>query len=256
MVFTFTIDKVLNPVVPRSVVPRLPQPLARFLGHHPVAPPARHDPLVWIDVLVGLFAGIAVLEAIFMNNHAPVFARHHAPMIIASYGATAILCFNAIAAPLLQPRNILVGHFVSLLIGVCISKLFGLSQGGRDNYWALGALSVAVSSVAMLVLNCVHPPAGALALLPSVDDQVREMSWWYLPAQLILSLVIIAVACLCNNVLRRYPQNWWIGTRGKKPAPPPAALVTVTATGVQVSQVQVSEEELKLLQLIQQRMSV
>ena len=88
-------------------------------------------------------------------------------MILASYGASAILCFNASQVPLAQPRNVLVGHFIASVIGLCIQKLFSLSKTGQDHYWASGALSVAVSSVAMSIGNCIHPPAGASALCPA-----------------------------------------------------------------------------------------
>ncbi|KAI5952155.1 hypothetical protein KGF57_004160 [Candida theae] len=148
--------------------------------------------------------------------HHNVFTdHHHAPIILASYGATAILCFNASQVPLAQPRNILLGHFISSTIGMSIQKLFSLSHGGRSNYWASGALSVAVSSVVMAITNTIHPPAGASALLPSIDEQVRSMSWWFLPVQLVSSVLIIAVALITGNVVRMYPVYWWSPGAGK-----------------------------------------
>ena len=205
MVFKFTIDTVLNKYVPYNRLNRLPKPIRRVLGSHHPKPVA--DYWIWIEILVSSFCGIALLEGVFKSH--TVFTSHHVPMIIASYGATAILCFNAHQAPLAQPRSILMGHFVASLIGVCIQKLFLLSAGGRHHYWASGALSVCVASVAMSILNCVHPPAGASALLPSVDEHTREMSWWYLPVQLILSVLIICVAMITGNVIRKFPAYWW-----------------------------------------------
>lgn len=205
MVFKFTIDKVVNKYIPPNQTGKLPQFIRIFLGNHKTTP--KHDYLIWLEILVASFSGIALLEGIF--KHHTAFTSHHAPMIIASYGATAILCFNASQAPLAQPRSIFMGHFVSSLIGICIQKLFSLSQRGVDNYWASGALSVGVSSVLMSILNCVHPPAGASALLPSIDAEIQEMSWWYLPVQIISSLLIITVACITGNVFRSYPVYWW-----------------------------------------------
>ncbi|KAI5970723.1 hypothetical protein CANMA_000142 [Candida margitis] len=148
--------------------------------------------------------------------HHNVFTdHHHAPMILASYGATAILCFNASQVPLAQPRNIFFGHFISSVIGMSIQKLFSLSHGGRSNYWASGALSVAISSVVMAITNTIHPPAGASALLPSIDEQVRQMSWWFLPVQLVSSVLIITVALITGNIVRTYPVYWWSPGAGK-----------------------------------------
>ncbi|RLV92761.1 Transmembrane protein [Spathaspora sp. JA1] len=216
MVFKFTIDDVLNRYIPANRLNRLPYPVSRFLGAH--TPTPRHDYLIWLEILVSSFCGIALIEGVFKSH--TVFTSHHAPIIIASYGATAILCFNASQAPLAQPRNILVGHFISSLIGVCIQKLFSLSEGGRNHYWASGALSVGVASTAMSILNCVHPPAGASALLPSIDESIQDMSWWYLPAHLVSSVLIICVALIFGNIFRKYPVYWWTPAPVGKPKPP------------------------------------
>lgn len=206
MVFKFTIDNILNPYIPENRISKLPKPIARLLGSH--KDPPRPDYYIWLEILIATFGGVGLLEGIFKNPN--VFTNHHhAPIIIASYGATAILCFNASQVPLAQPRNILIGHFISSVIGLGIQKLFSLSEGGRNHYWASGALSVAISSVVMSIGNCVHPPAGASALLPSIDEQVRQMSWWYLPVQIISSVLMIAVACITGNVVRSYPVYWW-----------------------------------------------
>lgn len=205
MVFKFTIDSWVNAYVPRNQLYRLPRPIRRFLGAH--SPKPQPDYLIWIEILVASFCGIALATTIF--RHPTVFYKHHAPAIIASYGATAILCFNASQSPLAQPRNIFFGHFFSSLIGVCLQKLFALGSGSSSNYWACAGLSVGVSSVIMSVLNCVHPPAGASALLPCMDEQIREMGWWYLPAQIVSSLLMISAACITGNLLRKYPAYWW-----------------------------------------------
>lgn len=217
MVFTFSIDKYANKYVPPSQVSRLPGPLRRLLGGFPAA--ATHDYFIWLEILLASFCGISLLAGVFQNH--TVFTSHNANNIIALYAATAILCFNASQVPLAQPRNILMGHFLSSLIGICIQKLFFLSEGGRSHTWASAGLSVAVSSVAMSICNCVHPPAGALAMLPLIDQHVRNMSWWYLPVQLVLLVLIIPVACIFGNVFRRYPVYWWTpadcGSFWKKP---------------------------------------
>lgn len=205
MVFTFSFDKIFNKYVPPSQTHRFPVPIRRFLGGH--KPNSTHDHLIWIEILVASFGAIAMLEGMFLEH--TVFSKHHVNHVIASYGATAILCFNASQVPLAQPRNILFGHFLSALIGVCIQKLFSLSHGAALNYWASAGLSVGVASVLMSVCNCVHPPAGASAMLPSIDPNVREMSWWYLAAHVVMSVLIIAVACITGNITRRYPTFWW-----------------------------------------------
>lgn len=206
MVFKFTIDRALNRHIPTNQTHYFPKYVKRFFGNHNPGPYA--DYWIWSEILISTFCGIALLEGLFKSD--TVFKSHHAPMIIASYGATAILCFNANASPLAQPRNILMGQVISTIVGICIAKLFGLSSAGREHFWASGALSVAVSSVLMSIFNCVHPPAGASALLPSIDAQIMEMSWWYLPAQIVSSVLVICVAMITGNLFRKYPLYWWL----------------------------------------------
>lgn len=211
--FKFNIDDVLNRFLWPNQVSRFPRPLARFLGG--ASPRPVSDLWLWLEILVSTFCGISVIEGVFKSH--TVFSDHHAPLIIASYGASAILCFNAHGSPLAQPRNVVIGQVLSSVIGICIQKLFLLSSGGRDNYWAGGALSVAILSVAMSVFNCVHPPGGASALLPCADEQIRAMSWWYIPAQLVSSVLMLAVACIFGNIVRSYPVFWWSGGVMGKP---------------------------------------
>ncbi|CAI5760346.1 unnamed protein product [Candida verbasci] len=207
MVFTFIIDDIINPYLPSlNLSKHLPRYIGRFLGYHKLRP--RHDYYLWIDIFLSTFVGILLIEGIFRSSN--VFTTyHHAPIILASYGATAILTFNVNTSPLAQPRNVFFGHFIASLIGVCIQKLFSLSETGINHYYISGALSVSVASVVLTILNCAHPPAGASALLPSIDEQIRQMSWWYLPVQIISSILMIVVACIMGNIIRVYPTYWW-----------------------------------------------
>lgn len=206
MVFQCSLDKLTTTYLPGNQVQMLPKILRRFLGCHSPSPKA--DYWVWLEIFISTFSGVALLEGVFKSRNT-VFFLHNAPMIIASYGATSILSFNTHDSPVAQPRNILFGHFVSALSGECITKLFSLSERGRSNYWAGGALSVATASVLMSLFNCVHPPSGASALLPSTNEQIRSMGWWYLPSHLVSSVLIISVALITGNIIRRYPQYWW-----------------------------------------------
>lgn len=218
MVFQFNLDKFTDPYLPRSIVPKLPHPIGRFLGqHHKYTKRPKDDYILWADVIIGTFCGLLTVEGIF--KHSGVFQRHHAPILIASYGASAILLFNVNQSPLAQPRNILTGHFISALIGIIILKLFELSDTGREHKYIGAALSTAIASVVMSIFNCMHPPSGATALIPLIDDEIGKMGWWYLPAHLVSSTVIIAVGLITNNILRSYPVYWWSAYKRPEPTP-------------------------------------
>jgi CBS-domain-containing membrane protein len=78
---------------------------------------------------------------------------------IEPHRASAVLCYGAIEAPLAQPRALIGGHFVSAVIGVCITKLFGLLPLKSALTPALAGrlLSTAVAVVAMQITKTTHP---------------------------------------------------------------------------------------------------
>ncbi|KAG5352791.1 hypothetical protein C0989_000453 [Termitomyces sp. Mn162] len=127
-------------------------------------------------------------------------------------GASAVLIYGSIDAPLAQPRPLLGGHFVGALLGVCITKLFHLlptEQRFQELEWLAGSLACATSIVAMQVTGTTHPPAGATALLAAVNSDIRDIGWYYLPVVLLTSTLALVVALLLNNIQRRYPVFWF-----------------------------------------------
>lgn len=161
---------------------RLPGYLSRFTGYkppnaQPPYDPLRFPPFSWLKYIplklevciftwIGSFGGILLIEAIMSANTA--FQEvYHAPIIITSFGASAVLLFSAIESPLAQPRNFVLGHFVSALVGTCITRLFVLNphyhpfldEGGfHGNVFVNGGLSMATSALAQVFIGAVHPP--------------------------------------------------------------------------------------------------
>lgn len=114
------------------------------------------------------------------------------------------------------------GHFFSALVGVCITKLFSLipDQARFDSLrWLAASLSTALAIVVMELTGTAHPPAGATALLPAVDEQVWNLSWYFLPVVLLSSMLLLACALLLNNLRRRYPVFWITPTPLPGPGP-------------------------------------
>jgi hypothetical protein len=55
---------------------------------------------------------------------------------------------------------------------------------------------------------------GATALLAAVNEQIRDIGWYYLPVVLLNSALALMVALITNNIQRRYPVFWFY------PSPP------------------------------------
>ncbi len=161
---------------------RLPILVSRFLGYRPPQSELPYEPLPfppfsWLKKIplhyevcifgwIGALGGILLIEAIMSTNTA-FRDVYHTPTIITSFGASAVLLFGVLESPLSQPRNFVLGHFVSALIGTAITRLFVLNasyHGDLDNTtfhpstFINGGLSMATSLLAQLLLGVVHPP--------------------------------------------------------------------------------------------------
>lgn len=159
---------------------RLPLWLSRYIGHRKPGTKAPFDPIppfkslssiplkyeIWFFGWIGSFVGILLVEAIMSANTA-FRDSYNVPIIIASFGATAVLIYGAVDSPLAQPRNVFGGHIISALVGVCITRLFVLDPaylGHLDNRafhpatFINGGLSMATAFLAMQITGTTHPP--------------------------------------------------------------------------------------------------
>jgi hypothetical protein len=84
-----------------------------------------------------------------------------------------------------------------------------LNSNFENLRWVAGALAVGLASAFMGFTKTVHPPAGATALLAATTDDITELGWFLLPLILLGSTLMVAVACLFNNIQRTFPVYWW-----------------------------------------------
>lgn len=163
--------------VQRDVRSYLPPVLSRFLGVKaaPVRPlpfppfswlsriPLKYE--VWGLGLLASFVGIMLVELVM----ATAFADQDMILIVASFGASAVLIYGTIESPLAQPRHLLGGHVISAILGVAITRLFrhashyelhDTTHTGdlRHVVWLNGALSMSVALTVMQITGTVHPP--------------------------------------------------------------------------------------------------
>lgn len=122
-----------------------------------------------------------------------------------------MLLYGEIEVPFAQPRAVVIGHTISAVIGVGITKLFlHLSPASfEDNVWLAGALVCATASTIMAITKTIHPPAGGTAIIAATQADIRAMGWYYVPVILLSAVLMIAVGLITNNIQRRYPMYWW-----------------------------------------------
>lgn len=127
-------------------------------------------------------------------------------LVIASFGASAVLVFGAVQSPFAQPRNLLGGHLISALVGVSTYQLLS------SHPLLGGALAVATSIALMQVTRTFHPPGGGTALIAVIGgDSIHALGYYYILAPVLLGALILLIAGLLVNNLsraRRYPEYW------------------------------------------------
>ncbi|KAL7321587.1 hypothetical protein PS15m_001345 [Mucor circinelloides] len=195
---------------------KLPYALSHFLGYRGPDHALKKIPVwrIYIWCFIAAWLGIAVVEIIFA--YGPSFQSHDTPMIVASFGATAVLVYGVIESPLAQPRNVIGGQVIGALVGVIISQLFlGIQTNWASTgqytavQWVGGATAMAISLLVMQITKCVHPPGGATALIPVVTPSFLEIKWFYIGVVVLSAVIQVFFACLINNIDRRYPVYWW-----------------------------------------------
>ena len=209
---------------------RLHPIISRFTGYRPPNASPPYPPLIPLFSRISLkleviitatfasFVGILLVQSI-AATHTVFRDTYNSPLIVASFGATAVLIFGAIESPLSQPRNVILGQLFSSILGVAITRLFARDPSyipALDNKafhygtFINGPLSMAVALLGMFITGTLHPPGGATALIAATTREAAEMSWDYIPFVLVSTLLMFGWAMIVNNLgRRRYPIYWW-----------------------------------------------
>jgi CBS-domain-containing membrane protein len=150
----------------------------------------RHEPKGhWHgQVKAGIGAGIGMLAV----GALAVFTG--IPLLIAPFGATAVLIFGQPKSPLAQPANVFGGYFIAALIG---SVAMALAPG----LWWVAAIAVGVTIAAMLLLRVTHPPAGAVPLVAFASHLSAELLFTVV---VVGALALIAIAVLHHAIPPRH----------------------------------------------------
>jgi CBS-domain-containing membrane protein len=155
--------------------------------------PARPSGNVIARVTAVTLAMLALLVGIGELSHSALFT---APL-----AATAMLLAAMPATPPAQPRSVVLGHVVSVLIGLLLVSALG------HHLW-VAALAASLAVGAMVALRAAHAPAAATAALVVVQTVA--------PIPVVLtfligSLLLVGVAWAAGRLFpaTRYPTYWW-----------------------------------------------
>lgn len=150
-------------------------------------------------ILTPLITFVAILVVSQVGQHL-VHPYQHLVMV-ASMGASALLLFVMPNSPLAQPYPFVMGHVVPAAIGV-------LCANSVDNFYLAAALAVSISLIAMYLLNCLHPPGGAAALVPVIahSEYVLDLSYVVFPVLINVLTMLLFTLIVHKWILKKeYP---------------------------------------------------
>jgi len=158
---------------------------------------ARHSSVA----VLGLFAFVNGLVAIGVM--AFVAYATGEPFVFPSLGPTAFLLFYTPLLPASCPRNTLGGHAIGAAAGYLSLVVFGLTDAApalasevSGSRIGAAALSLGLTSGAMVWARVPHPPAGATTLIVSLGI-LRE------PEQLVVLMVAVGLLVVQAFVINR-----------------------------------------------------
>jgi len=157
-------------------------------------------PVSHVERLISALGGF--ISIFLVMELSALLGLTHTPLIIASFGASAVLLFAAPHGAFSQPWPLVGGHLISAFIGVSCFQL------GGDTLIA-AAVAVALAIAAMHYLRCIHPPGGATALTAVVGGtEIHQLGYSYIMAPIVINAISILILAIVFNYLftwRRYP---------------------------------------------------
>ncbi|SNQ29373.1 HPP family protein [Acinetobacter apis] len=152
------------------------------------------------EIMLAFFGGsICILCLLLLTQWS-----HHV-MIMAPFGATCVLLYAAPMSPLAQPRNIILGHFISAFIGLLFLKTIGASLISMS-------LAVGLAIACMQYFQCVHPPAGANPLVLLLTAHTTSYDWSFLFTPVLSgSILLVIITAFVYGIFskRKWPLYWF-----------------------------------------------
>jgi CBS-domain-containing membrane protein len=139
----------------------------------------------WRAALLAGLGGVLTIGLLATVNVAGTL-----PLLIAPFGASCVLVFGVPASPFARPRNVIGGHLVAALMGLCSASAFGFGPVAM-------AVGVGLAIAAIMLTDTVHPPAGANPIVVVLT----HAGWSFLVAPVLVGAVAIVGVDLIYNRL-------------------------------------------------------
>ena len=150
--------------------------------------------LIIQSTLAGIFSiiTIGVLTVLSYKTSYGIF-------LIASFGSTMVLLYGYPESPFAQPKNIILGHFLTALIGIIFLNFVPLP------IYLNIPLAVGFGVMFMILLKVTHPPAGGNPIIVIIGSVSFD---YLLTPVLIGSIILVLFGVIINKFLfkKEYPK--------------------------------------------------
>ena len=146
------------------------------------------------STLAGIFSiiTIGVLTVLTYKTSYGIF-------LIASFGSTMVLLYGYPESPFAQPKNIILGHFLTALIGIIFLNFVPLP------IFLNIPVAVGFGVMFMILLKVTHPPAGGNPIIVIIGSVSFE---YLLTPVLVGSIIVVMFGVIINKFLfkKEYPK--------------------------------------------------
>ena len=150
--------------------------------------------LIIQSTLAGIFSTITigVLTVLTYKTTYGIF-------LIASFGSTMVLLYGYPESPFAQPKNIILGHFLTALIGIVFLNFVPLP------IFLNIPIAVGFGVMFMILFKVTHPPAGGNPIIVIIGSVSFD---YLLTPVLIGSIIVVMFGIIINKFLfkKEYPK--------------------------------------------------
>ena len=150
--------------------------------------------LIKQSVLAGIFSMITIGILTILT-----YKTSYGIFLIASFGSTMVLLYGYPESPFAQPKNIILGHFLTAFIGIIFLNYIPLP------IFINIPLAVGFGVMFMILFKVTHPPAGGNPIIVIIGSVSFD---YLLTPVLIGSIIVVMFGVIINKFLFKkvYPK--------------------------------------------------
>ena len=146
------------------------------------------------SIIAGIFSFLTILVLTFFTYKTP-----YGLFLIASFGSTMVLLYGYPESPFAQPKNVILGHFLTSFIGIIFLNFVPLP------IFINIPLAVGFGVMLMILFKVTHPPAGGNPIIVIIGS----VSYDYLLTPVIIgSIIVVMFGVIVNKLIlkKKYPK--------------------------------------------------